>query len=110
MNRVAPHAGLTPPARPGTDADLAPLIREINAIGRAVAAQHRVILFNDDVHDFRLVVQVVHLATGASLAKSYAITLEAHEQGQAVAFTGALAECHRVAAIFARVKLQHEID
>ncbi len=69
-----------------------------------------VVLYNDDVHDFDEVVLQVQKATGKALEQAYQITLEAHSRGKAVAFTGALVECQKVAAILRRIRLQVEVD
>ena len=49
-------------------------------------------------------------ATGCSLEKAVWITQEAHITGRAIAFSGTLEECERVAGILRSIKLQVETD
>lgn len=69
-----------------------------------------VILYNDDWHPYDQVVFQVQKATGCSLEKAVWITQEAHTTGRAVAFSGSLEECERVAAVLRAIKLQVETD
>jgi ATP-dependent Clp protease adapter protein ClpS len=69
-----------------------------------------VILYNDDWHPFDQVVFQIQKATGCSLEKAEWVTYEAHTLGKAVAFSGTLDECERVAAILREIKLQVETD
>lgn len=48
----------------------------------------KVLLFNDDIHPFDLVVFSVQKAAGLSLEVAEMITFEAHEQGEAVVKRG----------------------
>lgn len=69
-----------------------------------------VILYNDDWHPYDAVVFQVQKATGCTLEKAVWITQEAHTLGRAVAFSGTLEECERVAAVLRQIKLQVETD
>ena len=69
-----------------------------------------VILYNDDWHPIDQVVFQVQKATGCSLEKAIWITQEAHVTGRAVAYSGTLEECERVAAILRAIRLQVETD
>ncbi len=69
-----------------------------------------VILYNDDWHPYEQVVFQVQKATGYSLEKAVWITHEAHSLGRAVAYTGTLEECERVAGILRAIQLQVETD
>jgi ATP-dependent Clp protease adaptor protein ClpS len=69
-----------------------------------------VILYNDDWHPFDQVVFQIQKATGCSLDKAEWVTYEAHSLGKAVAFSGTLEDCERVAAILREIKLQVETD
>ncbi len=69
-----------------------------------------VILYNDDWHSYEQVVFQVQKATGCTLEKAVWITQEAHTTGRAVAYTGTLEECERVAGILRAIKLQVETD
>ena len=59
------------------------------------------ILYNDDWHPIDQVVFQVQKATGCTLEQAEWITMEAHVTGRAVAYTGTLEECERVAAVSA---------
>ncbi len=69
----------------------------------------RVILFNDDIHSFDDVIIQVQKATACTLIEATRITLEAHNTGKAVAFSGDFAECHRVAGVLREIQLVVEI-
>jgi len=49
---------------------------------------YNVILENDDFHSFEFVVMVLSKALGCSFDRSVQYTLEAHETGQSVVWTG----------------------
>jgi ATP-dependent Clp protease adapter protein ClpS len=69
-----------------------------------------VILFNDDIHSFDEVILQVQKATGCSLLEATRITLVAHCEGKAVAYTGAFADCHKVAGILREIGLMVQIE
>jgi len=69
-----------------------------------------VILYNDDWHPIDEVVFQVQKATGCSLEKAVWITHEAHTLGRAIAFTGTLDDCERVATVLREIRLQVETD
>ena len=69
-----------------------------------------VILYNDDWHPIDMVIAQVQKATGYSLEKAMWVTNEAHTTGRAVAYTGTLEECERVATVLRAIKLQVETD
>ncbi len=69
-----------------------------------------VILYNDEWHPYDQVVSQVQKATGCSLEKAEAITYEAHTLGRAIAYTGSMEECERVAAVLRQIRLQVETD
>jgi ATP-dependent Clp protease adaptor protein ClpS len=69
-----------------------------------------VILYNDDWHPYDEVVFQVQKATGCSLEKAVWITHEAHLLGRAIAYTGTLDECERVARVLRDIRLQVETD
>lgn len=69
-----------------------------------------VILYNDDWHPYDQVVFQVQKATGCNLEKAVWITHEAHTSGRAVAYSGTLEECERVAGILRAIQLQVETD
>lgn len=69
-----------------------------------------VILYNDDVHSIEEVIAQTQLATGYDIERCIYITLEAHLQGRAVAYTGSEEDCERVARIMRQIRLQVETD
>jgi ATP-dependent Clp protease adaptor protein ClpS len=69
-----------------------------------------VILYNDDHHAFDEVVFQVQKATGCSLEEAEWITYEAHTSGRAIAYTGTMEECERVAGVLRQIRLQVETD
>jgi ATP-dependent Clp protease adapter protein ClpS len=69
-----------------------------------------VILYNDDYHDFAEVILQVQKATGCSLEEAWRITDEAHTTGRAIAYSGTMEECERVAAVLRQIRLQVETD
>ena len=70
----------------------------------------KVILFNDDIHSFDEVIVQVQKATGCTLLEATRITMEAHFNGKAVAYTGDFADCHKVAGILREIELIVEIQ
>jgi len=62
---------------------------------------HNVILFNDENHSFQEVVLQVIKAIKCTLEKAYKLTLEAHEKGEAVVFSGSKERCEHVDSILA---------
>jgi ATP-dependent Clp protease adaptor protein ClpS len=69
-----------------------------------------VILYDDDWHLYDEVVFQVQKATGCTLEKAVWITHEAQHTGRAVAYSGTLEECNRVAGILRQIRLQVETD
>jgi ATP-dependent Clp protease adaptor protein ClpS len=69
-----------------------------------------VILYNDDWHPYPQVVLQVQKATGCSLEEAEAITFEAHTMGRAIAYTGTMEDCERVAGVLRQIRLQVETD
>lgn len=69
-----------------------------------------VILYNCDCHGYDEVIFQVQRATGCSLEKAVWITHEAHVTGRAVAYSGTLEECERVARVLRDIRLQVETD
>ena len=69
-----------------------------------------VILHNDDHHGFEEVILQVQKAAGVSLERAYEITIEAHTQGRAVCYSGALERCEHVAAVLRQIELKVEIE
>ena len=91
-----------------TDVEIENLIEEIEQI--AVEPAHNTILYNDDFHAFEDVVHMVKLATGKSIMDAYAITLEAHNSGRAVCYSGEKKDCEKVAETLRNAGLIVEVD
>jgi ATP-dependent Clp protease adaptor protein ClpS len=69
-----------------------------------------VILYNDDVHSFEEVILQVQKATGVPIEKAIEITLEAHQNGRAICYSGPIEKCTQVANILKEIRLHVEID
>ncbi len=69
-----------------------------------------VILYNCDCHTFEQVIGQLQRAAGYSIEKAFAIALEAHTRGRAIAYTGEAVDCERVAGILRSIGLQVETD
>jgi ATP-dependent Clp protease adaptor protein ClpS len=74
------------PFFPETTATVEPEIDE--AIQPRLLPPYNLILENDDFHSFEFVVMVLCKALGYSVERSVQYTLEAHETGQSVVWTG----------------------
>ena len=60
---------------------------------------YNVILLNDSFNDFLSVIALVARATRCGAKKAMDITMEAHNKGQAIAFTGHREMCEQVERI-----------
>ncbi len=69
----------------------------------------RVVLYNDDVHNFEDVVRQIRKATDSSLLKAMEITYLAHNEGQSVVFEGSFVECQSVADVMREIGLMVQI-
>ena len=93
---------------PSTDVEIERLIEEIEQIAEEPA--HNTILYNDDFHVFEDVVHMVGLATGKSFIDAYVITLEAHNNGRAICYSGEKKDCEKVAETLRGAGLIVEVD
>jgi ATP-dependent Clp protease adapter protein ClpS len=82
----------------------------LNQLEDQVDSPWVVILYNCDCHSYEEVIFQVQKATGYSLEKAQWITHEAHINGRAVTYTGALDDCERVLNVLRSIKLQVELD
>jgi ATP-dependent Clp protease adapter protein ClpS len=89
---------------PGTALETAPIERS------KVEHGWRVILYNDDVHDFDEVILQLQRAAGHSLEKATAIAYEVDRVGRAVCYEGTREDCQKVAAVLRQIALQVEVD
>jgi len=74
-----------------------------------VAAQCRVVLFNDDHHTFDEVIDQVCKATGCSATHAEGIAWEVHTTGKAVVFEGELLECLQVSSVLEEIALHTQV-
>jgi len=70
----------------------------------------QVILFNDEVNLYNMVIIAVMKATKCSRDVAEAITLEAHTKGRAVCYIGLYKECEVVYSVLISYKLTAEIQ
>jgi ATP-dependent Clp protease adaptor protein ClpS len=77
-----------------------------------VAAQEpaRVILFNDEVHTFEEVIAQLMKAIKCTVAKAEALTLEVHQHGKAVVYSGEVIKCMEVSHILEEIELMTQIE
>lgn len=69
-----------------------------------------VILLNDDWHTFDEVIAQLIKATGCSPQKALEIALEAHNNGEAICFTGHRERCEHVASVLEEIDLGVRIE
>ncbi len=69
-----------------------------------------VILYNDDVHTFDEVEWQLQKAIGCSLEVAEHIARTVHTEGRAVAYTGELEDCERVAGILRQIDLLVDVE
>lgn len=71
---------------------------------------HNVILFNDTEHSFEEVIRQVIKAVKCTPEQAYQYTMEAHEKGEAVVFTGSKERCEHIDSILAGPPLNLRTD
>ena len=76
----------------------------------ALDGPYIVIVYNDSWHTFAEVEVQLQKATGCSLERAEAIAVEIHTRGRAIAYSGTLEDCERVANIIREIRLQVETD
>jgi ATP-dependent Clp protease adapter protein ClpS len=69
-----------------------------------------VILLNDDWHTFDEVIAQLIKATGCTSQKALEIALEAHNNGEAICYTGHRERCEHVASILEEIDLGVRIE
>lgn len=77
---------------------------------KEVSNTPKVILFNDDWHEFDEVVNQIIKAIKCDLKKAEELTWEVHTKGKALVFDGELDECLKVSAILEEIKLHTQIE
>ena len=99
-----------PTISPETEEIVAPELDETFQESRQTQSEYRVVLYNDDYHDFDEVILQVQKATGCSLEKAEEITILAHVKGREICFRGSRDDCSRVCRVLREIRLQCEID
>ena len=70
----------------------------------------QVVLFNDEVHSFGEVILQIQKATGCSLEKASELTMRVHNNGKAVVYIGANADCEKVAGVLRQIRLMVQVE
>lgn len=83
-----------------------PDLKTITDISTLLGKPHKVILFNDELHSFEEVIFHVQRSVKCDLNKAYSITMEAHNNGKAIAYQGNLETCEMVESRLAGPPLQ----
>jgi len=73
-----------------------PDLKTTTDISTLLGKPHKVVLFNDEHHSFEEVVIHVQRSVKCDLNKAYSITIEAHNNGKAIAYQGNLETCEMV--------------
>lgn len=76
----------------------------------ATSEPYKVVLFNDEVHDFDEVAFQIVKAIKCNSEKAYSLTLEVHSKGKAVVYAGQMSECLRVSSILEEIALHTQIE
>jgi ATP-dependent Clp protease adaptor protein ClpS len=87
-----------------------PTIKNDTDTGNILGRPHNVILFNDETHSMDEVIFQLMKATHCDAGKAYAIMMEAHNSGRAIAFSGGLERCELVEAILSEIQLGTKIE
>ena len=69
----------------------------------------RVILYNDEVHTFDVVIGQIMKATGCSQKKAEKLTFKVHNEGKANVYEGSFEECFEVNGVLKEIQLITEI-
>lgn len=70
----------------------------------------KVILFNDDWHEFPEVINQIMKAIKCSYEKAEALAWEVHNKGKAAVFEGDMNECLRVSSTLEEIALHTQIE
>jgi len=68
-----------------------------------------VILFNDEEHTFDEVIEQLMKALGCNYYKAEIITIEVHNKGKAIVYSGSIEKCFIVSSILEEIQLKTEI-
>jgi ATP-dependent Clp protease adaptor protein ClpS len=69
-----------------------------------------VIVYNDEIHSFDEVADILQEATGCDLETAWHLTGKIDSEGRAIVFDGSEEECELVAKIIGSIRLQVETD
>ena len=103
----------TPVAPSKVDEDLSiPGPEDWEMVDRSEQVDHPfvVILYNCNCHTFDEVILQMQKATGCTHERAQQVAYEVHNSGRAIAFSGSLETCEKVASILRQIKLQVETD
>lgn len=70
----------------------------------------KVILFNDNEHDFDEVIDQLIIAINCSEEKAYLLTMQVHKSSHAVVFTSDYNQCLKVSSILEEINLKTKIE
>lgn len=70
----------------------------------------KVLLFNDEWHTFDEVIGQIIKAVKCTYHHAETLTLEVHEKGKALIFSGELQECLRVSGVLEEIALHTQIE
>jgi len=88
-----------------------PETKELASIpGVGTSEPFRVVLFNDEEHSFDEVIFQIIKAVRCSRAKAEALTMEVHNSGRSIVYTGPIEQCIRVSAVLEEIELRTEIQ
>ncbi len=70
----------------------------------------KVVLFNDNEHDFDEVIDQLIIAINCSEEKAYLLTTQVHKSGSAVVFSNNYNQCLTVSSILEEINLKTKIE
>jgi ATP-dependent Clp protease adapter protein ClpS len=70
----------------------------------------KVILFNDNEHDFDEVIDQLMIAINCSEEKAYLLTMQVHKSGHAVVYSSDYNQCLKVSSILEEIQLKTKIE
>lgn len=82
---------------------------EIVEESTGVSTEPRVLLFNDEEHDFDEVIEQLIKAIHCSYDHAESLTWEVHNKGKATVFEGDMDECVKVSSILEEIALHTQI-
>lgn len=83
---------------------------ETTSTSTSLGETHKVILYNDEVHQYTEVVSQIIKAIGCSNQRATEIMMEAHTTGRAVVISAHLERCEHVASVLEEIGLRVDIE